>query len=105
MTTYNERLNDILSKTPCVQCDGSGAYPDYDGEPVQCQFCWQLRFTFIDKAKQALASLTNELVAEARIDPFEFVESCEPDCDDVRHAYHKGQWDMATRIKAQQEEL
>ncbi len=42
---------------------------------------------------------------EARIDPFEFVESCEPDCDDVRHAYHQGQWDMATRIKAQQEEV
>mgnify|MGYP003586442608 CR=1 FL=1 len=54
MTNYNERLYEILSKTPCSQCDGSGAYPDYDGEPVQCQFCWQLRFTFIDEAKQAI---------------------------------------------------
>ena len=24
MTSFNERLDDILSKTPCVQCDGSG---------------------------------------------------------------------------------
>ena len=42
---------------------------------------------------------------QARLDPFDFVEPCEPDCDDVRHAYHKGQQDMATRIKAQQEEV
>ena len=66
MTNYNQRLDEILSKTPCVQCDGSGAYPDCDGEPVQCQFCWQLRFTFIDKTKQAFTSLIKELVAEAK---------------------------------------
>ena len=66
MTNYNERLDEALSKTPCSQCDGSGAYPDYDGEPVQCQFCWQLRFTFIDKTKQAITSLIKELVAEAK---------------------------------------
>ena len=57
MTNYNGRLDDILSKTPCIQCDGSGTYPDYDGEPVQCQFCWQLRLTFIDGAEQAIQSL------------------------------------------------
>lgn len=68
MTNYNERLEEILSKTPCSQCDGSGAYPDYDGEPVQCQFCWQLRFTFIDNTKQAITSLMKELVAEAKPD-------------------------------------
>ena len=62
------KLDEVLSKTPCSQCDGSGAYADYDGEPVQCQFCWQLRFTFIDNAKQALTSLIKELVAEARTD-------------------------------------
>ena len=72
MTNHNKRLDEILSKTPCVQCDGSGAYPDYDGEPVQCQFCWQLRFTFIDKTKQAITSLTKELVAEARIKEVEY---------------------------------
>ena len=66
MTNYKERLDEVLSKTPCSQCDGSGAYADYDGEPVQCQFCWQLRFAFIDKTKQALTSLIKELVAEAK---------------------------------------
>ena len=66
MTNYNKRLDEMLSKTPCAQCDGSGAYPDYDGEPLQCQFCWQLRFTFIDKAKQAITSLIKELVTEAK---------------------------------------
>ena len=30
MTNYNKRLDEMLSKTPCAQCDGSGAYPDYD---------------------------------------------------------------------------
>ena len=63
---YNEILEEVLSKTPCSQCDGSGAYPDYDGAPVQCQFCWQLRFTFIDKTKQSFTSLIKELVAEAK---------------------------------------
>lgn len=32
------------------------------------------------------------------IDPFDYVEPCEPDCDNARHAYHQGQWDMAVRI-------
>ena len=79
MTNYNERLDNLLTELR------SGT------------------INFDDKSKQALTSLIKELVAEARIDPFEFVEPCEPDCDDVRHAYHKGQWDMATRIKTQQE--
>ena len=72
MTNYNERLDEVLSKTPCSQCDGSGAYADYDGEPVQCQFCWQLRFAFIDKTKQAFTSLIKELVAEAKPEGCQF---------------------------------
>lgn len=63
---------------------------------------------FIQKYEKKLADFITadrkRVALEARIDPFDFVESCEPDCDDVRHAYHQGQWDMATRIKAQQEE-
>lgn len=31
-------------------------------------------------------------------DPFDYVEPCESDCTPERHAYHKGQWDMAARI-------
>lgn len=27
------------------------------------------------------------------------VEPCEPDCSDVRHAYHEGQWDLACSIE------
>ena len=54
---------------------------------------------------QLITADRRRVALEARIDPFEFVEPCEPDCDDVRHAYHQGQWDMATRIKAQQEEV
>lgn len=26
------------------------------------------------------------------------VQPCEPDCTPERHAYHQGQWDMATRL-------
>jgi hypothetical protein len=37
-------------------------------------------------------------VREARIDPFDFVIPCEPECTPERHAYHQGQWDMAERI-------
>ena len=81
MTNYNERLDELLTELR------SGV------------------INFDDKAKQAITSIINQQVLEARIDPFEFVESCEPDCDDVRHAYHQGQWDLATRIKAQQEKL
>jgi hypothetical protein len=46
----------------------------------------------------------NALISKARIDPFDFVEPCEPDCSPERHAYHQGQWDMAARIKKHQEE-
>lgn len=45
-----------------------------------------------------LRSFIASKVEEARIDPFDFVESCEPDCSPVRHAHHQGQWDMAVRI-------
>lgn len=45
-----------------------------------------------------IQALITKKVAEARIDPFDFAESCEPDCTPERHAYHQGQWDMAGRI-------
>ncbi len=57
------------------------------------------------KVMQLITADRKRVALEARIEPFDFVESCEPDCDDVRHAYHQGQWDMATRIKARQEEV
>ena len=101
MTNYNERLDEILSKTPCSQCDGSGAYPDYDGGPVQCQFCWQLRFTFIDEAKQAITSLTKELVAEAK--PGTWVDP--EDTDDLEwQGYVKGVSDFEQNLLKELEE-
>jgi hypothetical protein len=39
------------------------------------------------------------LLSAATIDPYAFVEPCEPECSPERHAYHKGQWDMAVRIE------
>ena len=54
---------------------------------------------------ELIADWHKKIELQARLDPFDFVEPCEPDCDDVRHAYHQGQWDMATRIEAQQDEL
>jgi Txe/YoeB family toxin of Txe-Axe toxin-antitoxin module len=47
----------------------------------------------------------DRLVTEARLDPFDFVESCEPECTPERHAYHQGQWDMAKRITELQSQL
>jgi Txe/YoeB family toxin of Txe-Axe toxin-antitoxin module len=55
-------------------------------------------------AKDKLKRQINALITKARIDPFDFVEPCEPDCSPERHAYHQGQWDMAARIKKHQEE-
>lgn len=37
-------------------------------------------------------------VKEHDKDPFDYVEPCEPDCSKERHAYHQGQWDLATRL-------
>ena len=31
---------------------------------------------------------------------FEFMEPCEPDCSDVRHARHEGSWEHYWRMKA-----
>lgn len=52
----------------------------------------------------AMAELT-KLLLEQRIDPFDFVQPCKPDCSKERHAYHQGQWDMAERIEAQLNQL
>jgi hypothetical protein len=40
-------------------------------------------------------------IEAARVDPFGFVEPCEPECSPERHAYHQGQWDMAVRMGGQ----
>lgn len=49
---------------------------------------------------QQLRALHRILLEESHphIDPFDFVESCEPNCTPERHSYHQGQWDLAERI-------
>jgi hypothetical protein len=55
-----------------------------------------------DLAK-AIAQAVQEALAKQREELtkiiWEEVEPCEPDCDDVRHATHQGQWDMAVRLE------
>jgi len=53
----------------------------------------------VSDAKNEATKEIEALIAEARIDPFDFVEPCEPNCSKERHAYHEGQWDMANRIE------
>ena len=102
MTNYNERLDEIARDAYRGEIDW--IHDQLDGTSFIGESLGVVEKNVVD-TKQAITSLIKELVAEARIDPFDFVEPCEPDCDDVRHAYHQGQWDMATRIKAQQEEV
>lgn len=63
-----DRLGEILAKTPCVQCDGSGGIQISEDEAEQCQFCWQLRYPFIETAKQELTKLIQTLEKKARVD-------------------------------------
>lgn len=41
---------------------------------------------------------TNDIELDNLLNPFHFVEPCEPECSPERHTYHQGQWDMAGRI-------
>ena len=53
MTNYNERLDEIL----CDTLNGEGVYREYSGK---------VKAAGQDEAKQAIASLTKELVEEAK---------------------------------------
>lgn len=48
----------------------------------------------------AIQTYVQREVLKGRIDPFDFVQPCEPECTPERHQYHQGQWDMATRMEA-----
>ena len=56
----------------------------------------------IEQPLKDLTRYVQSAVLAGKIDPFAFVEPCEPECSPERHAYHQGQWDMATRIEAAQ---
>lgn len=54
--------------------------------------------------KQQLQAFINskalELLDELDEANFACVESCEPDCDDLRHARHTGSWDHYTKMSS-----
>ena len=43
-------------------------------------------------AAEAIDELINDIA-------FAAMESCEPDCDEVRHSIHQGSWDTMNRIE------
>ncbi len=64
----------------CQTCYGEGAYPA--NSLLVCPDCHG----------------SGQTDTKEPVDPFDFVEPCEPDCSPERHAYHRGQWDMAARM-------
>lgn len=52
----------------------------------------------ITSLNQEYLKIIEEVVEDA-------VEPCEPDCSDVRHAYHQAQWDMRERLLAKFREV
>jgi hypothetical protein len=59
----------------------------------------------IEYAEAYTKSRVAKVIAEAELDPFDFVRPCVPDCSPDCHAQHKGQWDMAVRINTHYDEL
>ena len=51
--------------------------------------------TLVDDDKQIAYEEIDELINDIA---FAAMESCEPDCDEVRHAKHQGSWDTMNRI-------
>lgn len=49
----------------------------------------------------AILQLFTDRLKLVQIKPFDFVEPCEPDYSKESHAYHQGQWDMATRMESE----
>ena len=56
-------------------------------------------FSFLGEEAEVILTWHRAEVDKARRDPFDFVEPCETECTPERHAYHRGQWDMATRME------
>jgi hypothetical protein len=55
---------------------------------------------FIERTIESEVSQSNQRQLEKIKEIiWEEVEPCEPDCSDVRHALHEGQWSLATRLE------
>lgn len=70
---------------------------DCDEEHCACYFKEEKALeqisALISQSRQSLISEIIEII-------WSEVEPCEPDCSDVRHATHQGQWDMAVRLES-----
>lgn len=64
--TRPPKLREQLDKAPCVQCDGSGGIQISEDEAEQCQFCWELRYPFIDQTQQSIKQDLLDLLPEKR---------------------------------------
>lgn len=57
-------FGDELPELKCIQCNGSGAYNNNDScggiESVQCQFCDEIRFPFLNETKMIFTKLKQE---------------------------------------------
>ena len=47
-------IRDILEELRCINCDGSGGLQVSEDEVEQCQFCYEMRYPFIDQAETAI---------------------------------------------------
>ena len=53
--------------------------------------------------QQTLTQQAEEILST--IKPFDLVEDCHPDCDEVEHAYHKGTWDAHLKLEKMLQKL
>lgn len=78
----------------------------HDNTEGQQEFGWAGNTFYHHKdLDKRIDEYIERLLTVAKINPFDFVEPCEPECSPERHAYHEGQWDMALRIKKAKGEL
>ena len=63
--SFQEELAEILAKTPCIDSDCGGQGGTWQGdpenpEPVQCQYCYQERYPFIEEALTSIINLVDK---------------------------------------------
>ncbi len=60
-------LYEILNNLKCIECDGSGGVQISEDEAQQCQFCYEIRYPFIEQALTKINKLyiLRETVEEA----------------------------------------
>lgn len=70
-TSTDTKIEEIL-QIRCIACDGSGAYQTNDeGDFDQCQYCYEIRFPFIEQAITALKTLLTSEKNKAVVEELE----------------------------------